>query len=153
MECTETSNGLDESVDGAALEEKREQQRHNSATHRAKVKEFEAKGAEQFKEMVKWVSQIHNLLERRVDEGLQDLASDKEPKFKRRIMILEMANSLLRKLHDMVLMELYFADEEGNGGKEEKSGRAGKNALRCDWCGRWLEVRKWSSGDNKVVSV
>ena len=144
--------------------EKRERQRCSLEKHQAKLKEFEERGAVQFREMVMWLDKIYTVTEQRMEAGLHNLPFDKEPKFESRIMIMEMANGLLEKMYHMVLMDQYFgkSNHKRSAVKEGTCSNEGNNILRCDWCGRWLQLtlnnltlslRRWCGGGEKVVSV
>ena len=145
MESIESRSSSDETatVDGSegtsvpAGEKKRRRQRINSEKHRAKVKEFDARGAEVFKETARLLNQIHAVREEGMRAPLQNVEFDREPKFDRRIEIMKMVNRQLQQTYDKALLEEYFERRRKEGCAVEEAAERHKesNVFCCARCG------------------
>ena len=85
-------------------EEKKERQRLISANHRVRVKKYDGICAGKFAEILRLTRQIYQAKDQKIEaEFLIEVSPEKEPKFERRVKILDTIIDLLKLLLDKVM--------------------------------------------------
>ena len=161
MSYSDETETMDDSEERSAVsgEKKRRRQRINSEKHRAKVKEYDAQGAAVFKETARLLNRIYAVTEDGTCAPFESIQFDREPKFGRRIMIMNMVNRQLQQRYDNALADQYFEnflERRKEGRVEEEGAQRDKEStiLCCAWCGEvqnlMLRAPPWSgSGSGK----